>query len=92
MTNYTERGNVNIVCKRGGDMERQLRSGNLNRYLKEMMRCLASVARPRYIEPPYLRNPLFDFQKFLYGLSLGIYLKDSQVWLKSDEKKFRPFF
>ena len=43
-------------------------------------------------EPPYLRNPLFDFKKFLQGLSLGIYLNDSQVWVNSGEKIFLTFF
>ena len=43
-------------------------------------------------EPPYLRNPLFDFKIFLHGLSLAIYLKDSQVWLNSGEKIFSTFF
>ena len=43
-------------------------------------------------EPPYLWNPLFDFKTFLHGLSLGIYLKVSQVWLKSGKKIFSTFF
>ena len=29
---------------------------------------------------------MFDFKNFLHGLSLSIYLKDSQVWLNSVEK------
>ena len=39
-------------------------------------------------DPLYLRNPLFDFQIFLHGLSLDILLKDSQVWLNSGTKFF----
>ena len=35
-------------CVEHGGMKRQLRSGNLNNYLFNMVRCLASASRPRY--------------------------------------------
>ena len=47
----------------------------------------SALRAPRFFigpfEPTYLRNPLFDSKNFLHGLSLAIYLKDSQVWLNS---------
>ena len=51
----------------------------------------ATLAPRRHLPPgTYLRNPLFDFKNFLHGLSLGIFLKDSQKFLKSN-KGFRRY-
>ena len=51
----------------------------------------ATLAPRRHLPPgTYFRNPLFDFKDFLHGLSLGIYLKDSQKSLKSN-KGFRRY-
>ena len=36
-------------CMSANGMNRELRSGSLNHYLSEMIRCLAAVARPRYV-------------------------------------------
>ena len=37
-------------CMSANGMNRELRSGSLNHYLSEMIRCLAAVARPRFVK------------------------------------------
>merc|ERR1711963_492399 len=45
---YPKRMDMGTDCFSSNGMTRELRSGRLNNYLSEMLRCMATVARPRF--------------------------------------------